>query len=247
LIQIGLELLSTRRLDEISVDEIASHAGISSGLLFHYFTTKRDYQMAVTRAAAEQMLAATAPDPDAKPTDKLRQALTAFVDFVQRYPKLYGTLLRGPGGADEELTEIRRKARDRLIGWVEADLPVGSPLMRQSIRSWMAFVDEATADWLRIPVVDRDTLVQFLFEAFIKIEELAYETDLAFEARRAKPARRAKHAKSTTSAKRVPSATQATPAKRATPVKRVQPAAPAKEADPPTTAQSRTTRRSNAG
>ena len=49
--QIGLELLPTTPVQELTIDEVARRAGISRSLLFHYFATKRDYYTAVTRAA----------------------------------------------------------------------------------------------------------------------------------------------------------------------------------------------------
>ena len=51
LVQIGLELLPTTPVQELTIDEVARRAGISRSLLFHYFATKRDYYTAVTRAA----------------------------------------------------------------------------------------------------------------------------------------------------------------------------------------------------
>src|SRR5262245_65848066 len=56
LVQLGLEMLSTRPLDKVAIDDIAAEAGISRGLLFHYFPTKRDYHVAVARAAAQELL-----------------------------------------------------------------------------------------------------------------------------------------------------------------------------------------------
>lgn len=37
LINIGLRLLVDRPIHEMSIDEVAAEAGISRGLLFHYF------------------------------------------------------------------------------------------------------------------------------------------------------------------------------------------------------------------
>jgi AcrR family transcriptional regulator len=56
LVALGLKMLSTRPLDKVAIDDIAAEAGISRGLLFHYFPTKRDYHVAVARAAAQDLL-----------------------------------------------------------------------------------------------------------------------------------------------------------------------------------------------
>ena len=55
LIGIGLQLLTERPLGEITVEEVSRRAGISRGLLFNYFPTRRDYHLAIIRAAMRRM------------------------------------------------------------------------------------------------------------------------------------------------------------------------------------------------
>src|SRR5689334_1058061 len=50
LLKLGQELFSNFNYDELSIDEIARRAGISKGLLYHYFPSKRDYYVEVIRA-----------------------------------------------------------------------------------------------------------------------------------------------------------------------------------------------------
>src|SRR3712207_9190588 len=64
LVQIGLDLLPTTPVQELTIDEVARRAGISRSLLFHYFATKRDYYTAVTRAAADVLLEHLVPRPE---------------------------------------------------------------------------------------------------------------------------------------------------------------------------------------
>src|SRR4051794_9294920 len=81
LIALGVELLATRRLDELSVELIARTAGISRGLLFHYFSSKHEFHLEVARAAAAEMIRRTEPDAALAPVDALRAALTSFVEY----------------------------------------------------------------------------------------------------------------------------------------------------------------------
>src|SRR5215208_6266504 len=71
LVQIGLELLPTTPVQELTIDEVARRAGISRSLLFHYFATKRDYYTAVTRAAADLLLEHLVPRADEPRDDRL--------------------------------------------------------------------------------------------------------------------------------------------------------------------------------
>lgn len=58
LTEIGLELLATRPIHEVALDEVADRAGISRTLLFHYFPTKSDFYAAVVERAGQRLLGA---------------------------------------------------------------------------------------------------------------------------------------------------------------------------------------------
>ena len=55
LVEIGLELFSERAYDEIAIDDIAAQAGISKGLLYHYFPSKRDFYVAIIGEAGREL------------------------------------------------------------------------------------------------------------------------------------------------------------------------------------------------
>src|SRR5436190_1545038 len=83
LMRIGLELFSTNSYDAVSIDEIAARAGISKGLLYHYFPSKREFYVAGVRAAAAQLREVVEPDRGLPPRERLRELLfTTFLVVV---------------------------------------------------------------------------------------------------------------------------------------------------------------------
>src|SRR5947209_6335587 len=82
LVQIGLELLPTTPVQELTIDEVARRAGISRSLLFHYFATKRDYYTAVTRAAADLLWEHLVPRPGTPPEEQVRGMVDRYVGWV---------------------------------------------------------------------------------------------------------------------------------------------------------------------
>ena len=54
LVALGIEIFSDRPFDEVSIDDIAAAAGISKGLLYHYFPSKRDFYVAVMSRSARR-------------------------------------------------------------------------------------------------------------------------------------------------------------------------------------------------
>src|SRR2546427_10743578 len=87
LLGLGMELFSTRAYDEIWIEEIAEHAGVSRGLLYHYFPTKRDFYVAVTRTAAEEVRELTEPDPSLPPDERVRAGIDAFLRYAEEHPQ----------------------------------------------------------------------------------------------------------------------------------------------------------------
>ena len=112
LVKLGIELFSERTYDEVSIDELAQEAGISKGLLYHYFPTKRHFYVETVREAARQLLERTATAEGMEPLERLRAGLDAYVDYVSKHGKPYHALLRSGVGADAEVTKIVDETRD---------------------------------------------------------------------------------------------------------------------------------------
>ena len=84
LVGIGLAKLVSTPIQDLSVDEVAAEAGISRGLLFHYFPTKRDFYLACLGAAGRRILRTTAPDPALPPEQRLHQMIRLLVEQIDR-------------------------------------------------------------------------------------------------------------------------------------------------------------------
>ena len=172
LIELGLKELETR--GELSaIDRISEAAGISRGLLFHYFRTKKAFRVAVIRAAAERLLEASDPAPDLDPIGRLHAGLRGFSSFVSENRSLYLALLRGAAGADPELQGIFDDTRERLVERVIEGLGVSGhvPVVRTALRGWVGFVEESTLEWLRHGGVEQDTLVGVQEQTLIRLME----------------------------------------------------------------------------
>jgi AcrR family transcriptional regulator len=151
LVQLGMELFSTRAYDDVWIEEIAERAGVSRGLLYHYFPTKRDFYVAVTRAAAEEAGEETQPDPALSVPERIRANIDAFLRYAEEHSHGFLTAWRGGLAGDPEVRAIGEEARQRhatrIIGAIigDGDPP---PLLRLAVRGWVALAQEVTARWL---------------------------------------------------------------------------------------------------
>jgi AcrR family transcriptional regulator len=166
LIELGVQMLATRTLDDLSVEEIAAQAGISRGLLFHYFASKRDFHLEVARAAAAELVRRTAPDQTKAPIDALRGSLHDFIDYVEENPDGYLSLVRGAASADEQMRAISDETRATLaqrvidvVGEMGFEL---SPRARLSVQGWVAYVEECVVRWMAQRELSREDLEDLL-------------------------------------------------------------------------------------
>jgi AcrR family transcriptional regulator len=172
LLLLGRDLLGTRTLDELSIDELAERAGISRGLMFHYFKSKQGFHQAVVEAACEDFLAYTAPDPNLEPLARLHAVLGAFVDYVLDHRATYVSLVRGAASADEIVRELvedarRTQAARILAGCAELGLD-DTPLLRTAARAWVVFAEETVVAWPEDDT-DRAALAAFLERTLVGV------------------------------------------------------------------------------
>ena len=157
LLELGTQLLSTRTLDEISIEVLAEEAGISRGLLYHYFGNKQEFHVAVVRRAVEQLVAITAPRDIADPLEQLAVSLGAYVDYVVENYTGYVSLVRAASGGNDELRTIyeegRRALVDRIFEVTGSDgmdalgVP-DSPAVRLLADGWSAMTEAVVVAWV---------------------------------------------------------------------------------------------------
>jgi AcrR family transcriptional regulator len=166
LIELGVEMLATRTLDELSVEDLAQQAGISRGLLFHYFSSKQEFHLEVARAAAQELIRRTAPDKSKPPIDALHGSLHSFIDYVEENPDNYKSLVRGAASGDAEMRAIFDQTRatlaQRVVSVVaEMGLQMG-PRSQLAVQGWIGFVEECVIRWIDTRPFGRDELQDLL-------------------------------------------------------------------------------------
>jgi AcrR family transcriptional regulator len=176
LLELGVRLLSTRSLDEVSIEMVAEQAGISRGLLYHYFANLKDFQRAVVRKAADDLIEVTAPVQEGDPLERLALSLDAYVRYVEQNFEGYTSLVRGAAGGNEDLREIYEEARaaltDRIFEQPETDRVLDAlfvedtPAVRLMVRGWSAMAEDVVLSWVREPAgVAREDLLTMLAAA----------------------------------------------------------------------------------
>lgn len=176
LLAAGAELLGKRPYDEVSIGEIAAAAGVSKGLLYHYFPTKKDFVIAALRRGEQELGELTAPDPGLPPAEQLDAALDRFLDFVEDHAAAYMAIFRSRGGGDPEIEatlEQNRQLRlsaliESLARWEAAPVKVErTPLLETALQGWIFFLEGAVLRWLERRDLSRGELRRLLRQALI--------------------------------------------------------------------------------
>lgn len=169
LLEAGFEMIQTRPYSQVTADEVARAVGVSKGLVFHYFPTNRDLQVAVIRVAAAELLSRLNVDPDLPADQRLGAGLEAFVTFIETQPANYLAVARSVG-SDPALMAVFEETRAAVVDLILSAIGLAEnppPGLRIVVRGWIAMVEESVLHWIEGSDVPRHQLVGFLQRAAV--------------------------------------------------------------------------------
>lgn len=156
LIELGLAEFGSRPYDEVSIDAIAQVAGISKGLVYHYFPTKRAFYIACIREGATRVVNNIEAPSEGSPFEQLRAGIDRYLEYVRVHGVAFATLMRSGVGADREITEIIDETRDVLLNLLRGGLIELFPnvadtkgtLLDITMRGWIGLVESSSIAWV---------------------------------------------------------------------------------------------------
>ncbi len=163
LVAIGLAKIVETPIQDLSMDDIAAEAGISRGLLFHYFPTKTDFYLACIAAAGRRMLRTTAPDEDLPGEEQVEMTTRLMVEQIERRRDFYLALVHGHGVADPRVSEVMDSVREGSTDRVVAALGVPAR-QRDVVRAWWAYTEDRALTWSAVPPGERPVPLTGLVE-----------------------------------------------------------------------------------
>ncbi|WP_031487398.1 TetR/AcrR family transcriptional regulator [Streptomyces bicolor] len=175
LIGVALELFSRRSPDEVSIDEIASAAGISRPLVYHYFPGKLSLYEAALKRASEDLAGRFVEPPEGPLGARLLRVMRRFFDFVDEHGPGFSALMRGgPAVGSTATNALIDSVRQAAYVQILSHLKVESPPARLElvIRSWISLAESTALIWLdgrRIPRAELEVQLVHDFAALAAV------------------------------------------------------------------------------
>ncbi len=167
LLEAGARVFTERSYDDASMAEVARAAGISKGLLYHYFPSKRDLFVATLEAAAAELQQITEPDPSLPVAEQLVSALDAYLAWIDEHSDSYEKLMESASGSDDVrsyMAQVRAGTVERMLqGVVKGGDPAA---VRTALHGFLWFMDGACLDWLAHRDLTREQLRDMLVTTF---------------------------------------------------------------------------------
>jgi AcrR family transcriptional regulator len=170
LLDLGAELFATLPFEEVHIERVAELAGVSRGLLYHYFPTKRAFFADLVRRGTARMAADTEPDPTRPAVEQLSTGVERYLLHVQANAHGSRAIYRGAASADPEVQEVieesMRLFEDRIVVALQPEGEVAE-LVRVAVRSWIWMMRHAGQELLDHPEIPVEQVRELCVTAFV--------------------------------------------------------------------------------
>jgi AcrR family transcriptional regulator len=146
-------LFAERAYDEVSIEAIASCAGVTRGLVHHYFGGRKEVYIGLLErlgAVREQQL----PPPVGRSARaRVADTVSRWLDWTEANRTIWlATIARGEDIADPDVRRVVAGLVRRAVALLaahHADIADDSPRLRYALECWTGLNRAATRRWLR--------------------------------------------------------------------------------------------------
>lgn len=177
ILEAAADIFREQEFSAVSLDAVAAAAGVTRGLLHHYFGSKRGLYLAVVEQAVR------VPDearilPDETSGD-LDEVLAVCVASWMRMIEAAGGLWSGSaptgGFAVTDVDAVITRARDDLVERMVVELPfpesLDPDLLRSALRAYAALARVISQEWLVAETITREQAAAMLHASLLAIVE----------------------------------------------------------------------------
>ena len=146
-------LFAERGYDEVSVEDIASSAGVARGLVHHYFGGRKDVYIALLERLGAQREEGLRPPVGRSARARVADSVSRWLDWTEANHTIWlATIAHGEDIADLDVRQVVAELVRRAVALLttfHADIAEDTPRLRYALECWTALNRAATRRWLR--------------------------------------------------------------------------------------------------
>jgi AcrR family transcriptional regulator len=146
-------LFAERAYDEVSIEDVARAAGVTRGLVHHYFGGRNDVYIALLERLGAQREDQLPPPAGRSARARVADTVARWLDWTEaNRPIWLATIARGEDIADPEVRQVVADLVRRAVAILaahHADIAQDTPRLRYALECWTALNRAATRRWLR--------------------------------------------------------------------------------------------------
>src|SRR3954452_11882766 len=145
-------LFAQRAYDQVSVEEIASAAGVTRGLVHHYFGGRKDDYIGLLERLGTQREQQLRPPVGRSASARVADSVSRWLDWTEANRTIWlATIAHGEDIADPDVRRVVSDLMRRavaILAAVHADIAEDTPRLRYALECWPALNRAATRRWL---------------------------------------------------------------------------------------------------
>jgi AcrR family transcriptional regulator len=146
-------LFAERTYDEVSIEDIAGSAGVTRGLVHHYFGGRKQVYLALLERLGAQREERAGPPVGRSARARVAHTVDRWLDWTEANRTIWlATVARGEDIADPDIKRVVADLVRRAVALVaahHADIAEDSPRLRYALECWTGLNRAATRRWLR--------------------------------------------------------------------------------------------------
>ena len=146
-------LFAHRAYDEVSIEDIASSAGVTRGLVHHYFGGRKEVYIGLLERLGAQREEELRPPRGRSARARVADSVSRWLDWTESNRTIWlATMAHGEDIADPEVRDVVVDLMRRAVALLaahHADIAEDSPRLRYALECWTALNRAATRHWLR--------------------------------------------------------------------------------------------------
>jgi AcrR family transcriptional regulator len=154
-------LFAERAYDDVSIEDIASSAGVTRGLVHHYFGGRKEVYIGLLERLGAQRENRLRPPVGRSARARVADTVSRWLDWTETNRTVWlATIARGEDIADPDIRRVVADLVQRavaLLAAFHADIAQDSPRLRYALECWTALNRAATRRWLRGQATRQDT------------------------------------------------------------------------------------------